>query len=170
MARSRTHSFLLRWLVVAACAAFALGVSVAGADVASAKTSKPTVKIAKVPGVGSVLVASDGHTLYTLTNNGAAVACTGQCAAAWPPLMANGKPKGAKGVSRLGTMTGGQVTARGLPLYTFAGDANAGTASGEGITSFGGTWHVVKTAKGSTSGTTPSKPATSSSSSSGYGY
>jgi predicted lipoprotein with Yx(FWY)xxD motif len=28
-------------------------------------------------------------------------------------------------------------------LYTFSGDTAAGQAHGEGIQSFGGTWHVV---------------------------
>ena len=36
------------------------------------------------------------------------------------------------------------VTIDGAPVYTFQGDASAGSANGEGITSFGGTWHVVK--------------------------
>jgi len=176
MLASRPHSHLRGWFGIACCAALALGVFGVGADAAFAKSSKPTVKIATVSGVGPILVASNGHSLYTLTNAGQPVACTGQCAAIWPPLTAKGTPKGAKGVTGLGTVSdGNQVTVKGVPVHMFAGDAKAGTASGEGITSFGGTWHVVKTAKSGSGGTTKtpssSTPATNSSSSnSGYGY
>jgi hypothetical protein len=48
---------------------------------------------------------------------------------------------------------GMQLAYKGLPLYRFSVDASAGSANGEGITSFGGTWHVVKLSGGST-GTT----------------
>ena len=42
---------------------------------------------ATVPGMGVILVDSQGHVLYTHTDaNGKAVACTGACATAWPPL------------------------------------------------------------------------------------
>jgi predicted lipoprotein with Yx(FWY)xxD motif len=37
-----------------------------------------------------------------------------------------------------------QVTLAGHPLYTFAGDTQKDAATGEGIKSFGGTWHVAK--------------------------
>jgi predicted lipoprotein with Yx(FWY)xxD motif len=109
--------------------------------------AKVTVAVATVPGVGTVLVDAQGHTLYTLTNNGVAVACTAACTAAWPPLTvaAGAKVKGAKGTKSLAaTADTHQVTAAGLPLYRFAGDTTAKQANGEGISSFGGTWHVVK--------------------------
>ena len=111
-----------------------------------------------------------GKTLYTLTNAGQAVVCTGSCVAIWPPLLvtAKSRPKGAKGVTGLGLVPGGQqVTAAGLPLYRFSGDSKAGQANGEGISSFGGVWHVVKVA-GTGSSTGGSRP--SSSGSAGYGY
>jgi hypothetical protein len=51
-----------------------------------------------------------------------------------------------------------QVTLGGHPLYTFAGDSQRDAATGNGIHSFGGTWHVIKTtATGAT--TTPTAPA-----------
>jgi predicted lipoprotein with Yx(FWY)xxD motif len=38
-----------------------------------------------------------------------------------------------------------QATLNGHPLYTFSEDAGMkGSASGEGLHSFGGTWHVSK--------------------------
>jgi predicted lipoprotein with Yx(FWY)xxD motif len=178
MSATRTPtSRVLRLLGIACCATLAVAVYAAGTDAAFA-TSKPTVKIASVSGVGSVLVASNGRTLYTLTKNGEPVACTGACAAEWPPLTvkSGAEPRGAKGVTGLGTTSGGnQVTDDGLPLYRFSGDTKSGVAGGEGITDFGGTWHVVKVAKpGSATRDTPTRPAapanSSPSSSSGYGY
>jgi predicted lipoprotein with Yx(FWY)xxD motif len=55
-----------------------------------------------------------------------------------------------------------QVTLAGHPLYTFAGDTQKDAATGEGIKSFGGTWHVAKAtntgAKTTTTGTTMTTP------------
>ncbi len=116
-----------------------------------------------------MIVDTSGKTLYTLTDaNGAAVACTGQCISAWPAAMvsATAKVKAPKGVKSLSATTDThQITWKTLPLYTFAGDPGPKTANGEGIASFGGTWHVVKVGK--TASTTP----TTAKSSSGYsGY
>lgn len=149
--------------VALALSAYGLGSTAAFA------TSKATVTVATatVPGVGTVLVDAHGHTLYTLTNAGRAVPCTGTCAAAWPPLAlsAGAKLKGAKGTKALGMMAGTrQVTSGGLPLYRFAGDTKTHQASGNNLSSFGGTWHVVKV-----SGTTSAKKS-SSTTGSRYGY
>ena len=136
-------------------------VAAAGIPVSAAKTA-PTVTVVKVPGLGKVLADANGMTLYTLTSNGAPVACTGTCAAVWPPLVSSGTPKGAKGVKHLGVdSTSGQVTANGLPVYLFTKDTASGQANGQGINTFGGTWNAVKvaaagsTAKSSSSNTPP---------------
>ncbi|HXY93551.1 MAG TPA: hypothetical protein VEP49_13810 [Acidimicrobiia bacterium] len=153
-ARTAREVLRRRGLAIACGAALALGVYSAGTTDAFAKSSKPTVAIATVAGVGSVLVDAKGRTLYTLTNNGQAVPCTGSCAAIWPPLVvkAGSKPKGGKGVTGLGTTSSGhQVTHNSLPLHRFSGDSQAGQANGEGLNSFGGTWHVVKTTAASAS-------------------
>ncbi len=168
--RSEVRAARLRWVVVVCCGALALSAYGLGSTDAFAKSSKPTVAVAKVAGVGTILVDAKGKTLYTLTNAGQAVPCTGQCAAAWPPLLvkAGSTPKGAKGVTGLGTVSGGQqVTVKAVPVYRFVGDTKAGQASGEGISSFGGVWHVVKVAGTGSSSKSPTK---SSSSTSGYGY
>ena len=151
----------LRWFGLLCAGAIALaGYGLTGAPAfgtsASKSAPKVTVKVKKISGVGIVLVDANGRTLYTLTNGGQAVACTGTCASVWPPLTvaAGSKPKGAKGVTKLG-VTAGQVTAAGLPLYRFSGDSQAGQANGEGINSFGGVWHVVTVAGSTTSGTKP---------------
>ena len=101
--------------------------------------------------LGALLVDAKGMTLYTLTNAGTPVACTGQCATFWPPLLVPSgttTAQGGAGVSGLALvpMNGGmQVTEHGDPLYRFSQDKAAGDTNGEGIKSFGGTWHAAKT-------------------------
>jgi predicted lipoprotein with Yx(FWY)xxD motif len=98
---------------------------------------------------GQLLADSQSMSLYTLTKNGAAVACTGQCAQFWPPFEA---PQGTTvtappGVSGVGTTTAPdgneQVTFRGLPVYRFIKDQSPADTNGEGIQSFGGIWHLA---------------------------
>jgi predicted lipoprotein with Yx(FWY)xxD motif len=117
--------------------------------------------------LGTIAVDGQDRTVYTLTDSaGKALPCQGSCLAAWPPvLIDSGEAKG-DGVADVATITipeGKQVTVAGLPVYTFAGDGE-GDASGEGIASFGGVWHVVKV-----SGRTGS-PDSTTSTTSDYGY
>jgi hypothetical protein len=53
-----------------------------------------------------------------------------------------------------------QVTYAGMPLYRFAGDRAKGEANGEGLHSFGGTWHVLTSSHAA--GTTSTTPAPAS--------
>lgn len=79
------------------------------------------------------------------------IACTGTCAVFWPPLLtARPGAQAAVGVSgvALGTIVrpsgSVQVTYDGRPLYLFVHDASTlGTANGNGITRFGGTFQLV---------------------------
>jgi predicted lipoprotein with Yx(FWY)xxD motif len=144
--------------------------------------STPSVMTESNAKLGSLLVDSNGMTLYTLTNGGKAVACTGACAKAWPPLLlpsGTTSASGAAGVSGLGTVSvsgSTQVTANGLPLYRFSGDSASGDTNGEGLTSFGGTWHVTAAgaagaAGGATAPTTvPTADAPTTTASGGYSY
>jgi predicted lipoprotein with Yx(FWY)xxD motif len=126
----------------------------------AAAAAKPVVMVAMTAKFGSILVDAKGMTLYTLTNAGAAVACTGQCATFWPPLLlpsSAASAVGAKGVSGLGNTsgeTGSQVTENGLPLYRFSMDKAPGDTNGDGISSFGGVWHVVSSVAGASTVTT----------------
>jgi predicted lipoprotein with Yx(FWY)xxD motif len=134
--------------------------STASSTTAPTPTTKATAATAAVvmtgtsSTMGAILVDSKGMTLYTLTNAGAPVACTGQCATFWPPLLLPAgtvTAMGATGVSGLGTAStsgGLQVTHSGDPLYRFSVDKAPGDTKGEGISSFGGTWHVVKATAG----------------------
>jgi predicted lipoprotein with Yx(FWY)xxD motif len=105
----------------------------------------------------SIAVNSKGVAVYTLSgdtkkhmecrqNNG--------CFAVWPAVKAKGHVTKAAGVKgKLGTFKRNgftQVTLNGHPLYTFSGDGNkAGVANGNGLQSFGGTWHIVTAGKSS---------------------
>ena len=143
----RSRSVVIRMLALAAGVTFALGITGVASTPAGAATAKKAVLTATVPGVGVILVDVQGHALYTHTDaNGQAVACTGPCVTAWPPLTvaAKAKVKPVKGVKGLGTTSGThQVTATGLPLYRFSLDTQAKQAKGDGVNAFGGTWHVV---------------------------
>lgn len=94
----------------------------------------------------TVLTDSKGFTLYFFTpDTTSAVACTGACATAWPPLAAisdtptSNAPLGVTfGV--VNGANGKQVTCNGHPLYTFSGDKAPGTANGEDV---GGVWFVA---------------------------
>lgn len=99
---------------------------------------------------GQALVGSSGRAIYLFEadKNGTS-ACTGACAAAWPPVTVTGTPKAGSGVNQalLGTIKRPdgttQVTYNGHPLYYFAGDAGAGVAKGQGSKAFGAGWYVV---------------------------
>jgi predicted lipoprotein with Yx(FWY)xxD motif len=146
--------------------------SVASTTTTSAPETSSTMKVASAAPIvmtsstklGSVLVDDKGMTLYTLTNAGQPVECTGQCATFWPPLLlpsGTATATGGAGVTGLGTTAaagGKQVTVNGDPVYRFSIDKKPGDTNGEGITSFGGTWHVAK-AVGTTVATTPATSA-----------
>jgi predicted lipoprotein with Yx(FWY)xxD motif len=100
--------------------------------------------------LGTFLVGTDGRTLYLFEKDtGTTSACTGACAAAWPPLTTTGAPTGAGAAkaSLLGTTKREdgttEVTYAGHPLYSFAGDAAPGDANGQGLDQFGGEWYVL---------------------------
>ena len=114
-------------------------------------SSAPTVSLASISGIpGQALVGSNGRTLYLFQDdtNGTS-ACTGACAAAWPPDVVTGQPQVGSGVNPalLGTITrpdgSMQLTYNGHPLYYFTADAAAGTAHGQGVKAFGAEWYVV---------------------------
>lgn len=124
--------------------------------------------------LGTVLTDGAGHTLYWYGKDTASMsACTGACAAQWPPLM--GMPHTASGakLTGLGTIPrpggGVQATYKGHPLYTYTPDTAPGQMSGTSVPE----WHAAttKTKKISKKGSMPMPaPSSSSSSSSGGGY
>jgi predicted lipoprotein with Yx(FWY)xxD motif len=120
---------------------------------ATTKTSPAVVITAKnEPGLGTVLVDSQGKTLYQFVPDaGKHVTCTGSCASVWPPVMlaAGGKLGASGGVkaSLLGSdpnPSGGRVvTYAGWPLYTYVADGSPGSHAGQAINVNGGLWYVM---------------------------
>ena len=117
----------------------------------STSSSPLTISTAQVAGLGTVLVNSQGRTLYMFApDHQNKVTCVGPCAAVWPPvLLAAPSAAGTGGVksSLLGSdpnPSGGQVvTYNKWPLYTFAGDTSAGAATGQALNLNGGLWYVI---------------------------
>jgi predicted lipoprotein with Yx(FWY)xxD motif len=149
-----------------------------GGETGSATTGGGTVSGAEVSGLGTVLVDSEGMTVYIYTpDKGSTSVCYGECEAAWPPVVATGKPTAGEGATStdLGTTKRKdgtlQVTYNGHPLYTFSGDKAPGEASGQELDS---TWFVLDESgamvEGAASGgETESEPASEESSGGGGG-
>src|SRR5258708_2472157 len=140
-------------------------------------SSAVTISAKSVPGVGAVLVNTQGQTLYMLTSEkGGKITCTASngCTQVWPEITLPSGTAAAKAgtgvqASLLGTVKGAsgspEVTYNGWPLYTFSCDSGPGPVKGQGITSFGGTWYVLNA-----SGSPVTAKAASSPSSGGGGY
>jgi predicted lipoprotein with Yx(FWY)xxD motif len=130
---------------------------VAFTAVAVALAAGPTVKTgnASVSGKSKVVVVDTaGVTLYTLSGErvGNLKCINSTCFTFWLPYKVSAsakltKTKAVRGtLSKLRRVKGGfyQVMLDGHPLYRFSYDmGKRGSAKGEGIKSFGGTWHVV---------------------------
>jgi len=135
--------------------------SSAAAAPATAQASSPaaagqsgaasTVVLTSITGIpDKALVGSNGRTLYLFEGdkNGMS-ACSGACAATWPPATVTGTPSAGSGVSQSlvgtikradGTM---QLMYNGHPLYYFAADTATGSAHGQGVKAFGAEWYAV---------------------------
>jgi predicted lipoprotein with Yx(FWY)xxD motif len=158
----------------AAVSALVLSAILAGVALAGGSA---TVNSASNSTLGqTVLVNGQGLTLYALTPESThhLLCKSSECFKRWPPLtVRSGKTKLTAGAGVHGSLgilrrSNGkfQVTLRGKPLYRYAEDHAKGEANGQGIESFGGTWHAV-TAAAPSAKTTPT-PATPGSGSSGY--
>jgi predicted lipoprotein with Yx(FWY)xxD motif len=119
-------------------------------------------------GTQSGFAAANGFAVYDfdldLTTPGTS-ACTGTCTTFWPPIAV---PAGATLTAPFGSIrrTDGtmQLSYNGHPLYAFAQDTNATTASGDGLNLSGGVWHLAQAASLTavlTPGPTSSPTATS---------
>ena len=81
-----------------------------------------------------------------MPDNGGAPSCYDDCAATWPPLLADGDVAVADGLdaglfATVARNDGGeQVTVDGWPLYFFANDTAPGDTNGQGV---GDRWFVV---------------------------
>ena len=149
--RSTSAAAIAAIVLVASAASAALAVTSKGVH---ATRAVRVVNAASNAVVGKkIVVDTHGRTLYALSPETTHhLLCTSkECFEFWPPLLvhsASVKPTAGPGVSgHLGLLRRAagkfQVTLRGMPLYTFAGDKAKGEANGEGLKTFGGTWHAV---------------------------
>jgi len=109
---------------------------------ASAPAAGGPIILAKPVGaIGTVIVASNGMTVYTFakdTKDSGTSACTGGCLTKWPAVTVPAGVAAAAGdgaTGKIGTITRAddgtsQVTYNGLPLYYFSGDKAPGDANG----------------------------------------
>lgn len=145
----------------------------AGATGSSASSGPATVETHS-GSMGTYLTNGSGQALYLFAaDHGGRSACSGACAAAWPPLKTTGPPKAAGGAKagKLATTSrpdgSKQVTYGGHPLYTFTGDTTAGDTNGEGSSAFGAKWWLVTPNGTALTGSGASSPSGGPSSSSG---
>ena len=145
-------------------------------------SSGAVVSVASNPELGSILVNSEGLTLYGFAkDSGSTSSCSGKCAEVWPPLKTSGAPTAGEGAmaSKLGTTKRSdgtmQVTYDGHPLYTYAADTSPGEANGNGISSFGAKWFALEASGTEAAASAPAEAepestTTESSGGGGYGY
>ena len=103
---------------------------------------------AKVDGkTETILTDAQGSTLYYFTPDAPKkLACSGECAQAWPPLLSkeSGTPLAdaslSGALSTFNNANGNQVEYNGHLLYTFVKDAAPGQITGQGV---GGKWFVA---------------------------
>lgn len=94
---------------------------------------------------GAYLTDSKGMTLYTFDKDTKDKSnCTGGCITLWPPFVApsaslTGLPANFGVI--VGTNGSFQYTLKGMPLYYYTPDKQAGDVKGDGV---GGVWHIVK--------------------------
>lgn len=120
----------------------------AGTPTPGMSTAGALVNISASAVLGDILTDSAGMTLYISTQDTPGQsACTGSCAATWPPLTtSNSRLPVIKGLARslsLVTRDDGtrQVAFDGRPLYRHSGDRQPGDTTGEGA---GGTWFAAR--------------------------
>ncbi len=92
---------------------------------------------------GGVYVDSRGMTLYTFDKDAVGKsACSGQCAAIWPPLLAAADAKPSGDWTLVAREDGRKQWAyKGKPMYAYAKDQKPGERSGDG---FNNIWRVAR--------------------------
>jgi predicted lipoprotein with Yx(FWY)xxD motif len=151
-------------------AATATASTPASVTASAAAASSSTVLKTEHTSLGTVLADAQGMTVYWFAaDHGTTSACSGACAAAWPPVI--GMPKAAAGVTHtgtLGTITRSdgskQATYNGHPLYTFKADSAPGQVNGNKVTGFGAAWYAITIGASSGASTAPTGTSTSTSS------
>lgn len=113
-------------------------------QVTKAQTQNTVYKMMVKDKLGMVMADPKGMTLYTYAKDAAgASSCTGKCLTNWPayaaPAQTGEFPENISVITRSdGTY---QYAWKGMPLYYYAKDGDAGDAYGDGV---GGVWSVIK--------------------------
>jgi predicted lipoprotein with Yx(FWY)xxD motif len=139
-------------IALVAGAALVLCVAAASAGlVSSLGVAKRTIAGKQI----SIVVDRGGDAVYELGGESLRnLKCvTAQCLKIWTPVLvrsaavkvpvATGVPGTVSTLQRVKAKLF-QVMLDHHPLYFYSGDTKIGTVTGQGIKSFGGTWHVVK--------------------------
>lgn len=95
--------------------------------------------------LGSILVDSEGFTLYVFTqDSGGESACYDQCADNWPAVAADTAISSDLDTAIFGSTQRSdgttQLTVNGMPVYLFAADTAPGDVNGQGVNDV---WFVV---------------------------
>jgi predicted lipoprotein with Yx(FWY)xxD motif len=132
-------------LLLAACGG-STNSGTGGSPAASSNALIHTASVKVGDKTETVLKNDKGLTLYYFTpDTSTKIACTGGCAANWPPLLTtSGNPTSEPALpgklTVLNGPNGNQVLYNGHPLYTYSKDGDAGDVYGQGI---GGKWFVA---------------------------
>ncbi len=140
-------------LAVTGCGGGGAGGAYSGNENSAASPAtegEATLTAAEVPGLGAVLVNSEGLTVYEFAKDkGTTSSCYGAYEERWPPVTATDMPTAGEGTAaaQLGTTKrkdgSMQVTYAGHPLYTFVADKSPREANGNGSDAFGGLWWAL---------------------------
>jgi predicted lipoprotein with Yx(FWY)xxD motif len=148
MTRRTPHAILVGASVISLVALAVAGCGGDDDDGGQATTAPPktksghaaTIGVETSGSLGKILEDSKGRTIYLFEKDtGATSSCSGECAVAWPPVTASGKPTVGNGLTacKVGTTKRSdgsrQVTYNGHPLYLFQGDHNPGDVNGQGV-------------------------------------
>lgn len=135
-------------LLVSACSSAQPTDEEPNALVDASSVSASTITTAETS-LGTVLVDSNGLTLYGFTDDTAGVStCYDDCAAAWPPVAGDAAADAlvsasVSSIDRDDGTTQLAITNNGttIPLYTFVGDGGPGDVNGQGS---GDVWFAVR--------------------------
>lgn len=133
----------MRSTLFAAPAAIVAGLAIACAAAPALAQDTGPAKVGQTS-AGPTLTTAEGMTLYTYNRDMVGYSnCNGPCATAWPPLAATADAKAGGAWSVIVRDDGKHQWAyNGKALYTFAKDAKAGDATGDGADN--GKWRVAK--------------------------
>ena len=138
----------MRTLIVVTTLVAALAAATSAMSSGAADRSTVTVGSSAY---GKILFDGRGFVLYAFTKDSRGrSACSGACAAAWPPYIVKTRARAGAGVkgSLLGVTkrSGGklQATYAGRPLYYYVGDQKPRQVLCQNVNEFGGLWLVVR--------------------------